>query len=136
RTARFCDQLKAARHVETVQQKTGLVIDAYFSASKLRWLLDDVAGARAKAERGELAFGTIDSWLVWKLTGGAVHVTDATNASRTMLYNIHTHRWDDELLELLRIPLAILPAVRSSSEVYGETTADLLGGRRVTIAGI
>jgi glycerol kinase len=135
RTAQFCDQLRQQGHLDTVQQKTGLVIDAYFSGSKLRWLLDNVPGARAAAERGELAFGTIDSWLLWKLTGGAIHVTDASNASRTMLYNIHTCRWDDELLQLLDIPRSVLPEVRSSSEVYGEARAELFGGP-IPIAGI
>ncbi len=135
RTAQFCDQLKQQGHLGTVQQKTGLVIDAYFSGSKVRWLLDNVPGARAAAERGELAFGTIDSWLLWKLTGGAIHATDASNASRTMLYNIHTRRWDDELLQLLDIPRSVLPEVRSSSEVYGETRAQLFGGP-IRIAGI
>ncbi len=132
RTAEFCDGLKAAGHAELIQQRTGLVIDAYFSGSKVRWLLDRVPGARARAERGELAFGTIDSWLVWKLTGGARHIIDVTNASRTMLYDLRG-RWDDELLDLLRIPRSLLPEVRSSSEVYGETT---LLGAPITIAGI
>jgi glycerol kinase len=135
RTSPFCDQLKREGHLEAVQQKTGLVIDAYFSASKLRWLLDHGPDARARAERGELAFGTIDSWLLWKLTGGAAHLTDATNASRTMLYNIHTRQWDDGLLGLLQVPRHVLPEVRSSSEVYGETRPDLFGGP-VKIAGI
>jgi glycerol kinase len=135
RTAQFCDQLRQQGHLDTVQQKTGLVIDAYFSGSKLRWLLDNVPEARAAAERGELAFGTIDSWLLWKLTGGAIHLTDASNASRTMLYNIHTCQWDDELLQLLDIPPSVLPQVRSSSEVYGEARAELFGGP-IPIAGI
>jgi glycerol kinase len=135
RTAPFCDRLKREGHLDAVQQKTGLVIDAYFSGSKLRWLLDNVHGARAQAERGELAFGTIDSWLLWKLTGGTVHLTDATNASRTMLYNLHTGAWDDDLLGLLQVPRSVLPEVRSSSEVYGESRADLFGGP-VKIAGI
>jgi glycerol kinase len=135
RTAQFCDQLRQQGHLDMVQQKTGLVIDAYFSGSKLRWLLDNVPGARAAAERGELAFGTIDSWLLWKLTGGAIHVTDASNASRTMLYNIHTCHWDDELLQLLDIPRSVLPQVRSSSEVYGETRPQLFGAP-IPIAGI
>jgi glycerol kinase len=135
RTSGFCDQLTQQGHAETIQKKTGLVIDAYFSASKIRWLLDNVPGARVAAERGELAFGTIDSWLVWKLTGGALHLTDASNASRTMLYNIHTHSWDDELLELLDIPRSILPEVRSSSAVYGETAAQLFG-RPILLGGI
>jgi glycerol kinase len=135
RTSQFCDQLKAQGHLETVQKKTGLVIDAYFSGSKVRWLLDNVPGARAKADRGELAFGTVDSWLLWNLTGGAVHATDATNASRTMLYNIHTRQWDDELLKLLNVPRSVLPQVRASSEVYGESRAELFGGP-IKIAGI
>jgi glycerol kinase len=104
RTAQFCDQLKREGHADRVQAKTGLVIDAYFSGSKVRWLLDNVPGARGRAERGELAFGTIDTWLLWKLTNGAAHVTDPSNASRTMLYNIHTRQWDDELLKVLGVP--------------------------------
>ncbi|HEX5101167.1 MAG TPA: glycerol kinase GlpK [Polyangiaceae bacterium] len=132
RTSAFCDELKAKGHGELIQARTGLVIDAYFSGSKVRWLLDNVSGARDRAERGELAFGTIDSWLVWKLTGGARHVIDATNASRTMLCNLRGE-WDDELLGILGVPRALLPEVRSSSEVYGETT--LLGGP-IEIAGI
>lgn len=135
RTAEFADQLKAAGHEPLFQQKTGLVIDAYFSATKLKWLLDNVPGAREKADRGELAFGTVDSWLVWKLTYGALHITDVSNASRTMLYNIHTGDWDDELLTLLEIPRPLLPEVRSSSEVYGHTAEGLLGAQ-VAIAGI
>ena len=132
RTAEFCDQLKAAGHEELVQQRAGLVIDAYFSGSKVRWLLDHVPGARARAERGELAFGTIDSWLVWKLTEGRQHLIDVSNASRTMLYNLRGG-WDDDLLRLLEVPRSLLPEVRSSSELYGETT--LLGGP-IRIAGI
>jgi glycerol kinase len=135
RTAQFCDQLKRDGHLDLVQRKTGLVIDAYFSGSKARWLLDNVPGARARAEKGELAFGTIDSWLLWKLTGGAVHVTDPSNASRTMLYNIQSRQWDDELLKILGVPRPLLPQVKPSSDVYGEATPDLLGGR-VKIAGI
>ena len=132
RTAAFCDELKSAGHEEWIQERTGLVIDAYFSGSKVAWLLDQVPGARARAERGELAFGTIDSWLVWKLTDGQRHIIDPTNASRTMLYNLRG-AWDDELLALLDIPRSLLPELRSSSEIYGETT--LLGGA-VRIAGI
>jgi glycerol kinase len=132
RTSAFCDALKAAGHAELVQQRAGLVIDAYFSGSKVRWLLDHVPGARARAERGELAFGTIDSWLVWKLTNGARHIIDVSNASRTMLYNLRGG-WDDELLRVLGVPRAMLPEVRSSSEVYGETT---MLGAPVKIAGI
>jgi glycerol kinase len=132
RTAEFCDGLKSAGHEQLVQERAGLVIDAYFSGSKVRWLLDHVPGARDRAERGELAFGTIDSWLVWKLTGGARHIIDASNASRTMLYNLRGD-WDNELLQVLDIPRALLPEVRSSSEVYGETT---LFGSPIQIAGI
>lgn len=135
RTAAFCDGLRAQGLEATFQQKTGLIIDAYFSGTKVRWILDNVEGARERAERGELAFGTIDSWLVYKLTGGALHITDATNASRTLLYNIHTGDWDDELLALLDVPRAMLPQVRDSSEIYGETAAGLLGSR-IPIAGI
>jgi glycerol kinase len=135
RTSGFCDELKAGGHLEPVAQKTGLVIDAYFSGSKVRWLLDNVPGARQKAERGELAFGTIDTWLLWKLTNGAVHVTDVSNASRTMLYNIQTGQWDRDLLELMKIPAAILPQVKSSSEIYGESATNVLGGA-IPIAGI
>ena len=109
RTAAFCDELKRAGHADRIQQKTGLVIDAYFAGSKLRWLLDHVPGARERANRGELAFGTIDTWLLWQLTGGRLHLTDATNASRTMLFNLHTGDWDDELLGILGIPREILP---------------------------
>lgn len=133
RTSGFCDRLREQGHEALVQEKTGLVIDAYFSGSKIRWLLDHVAGARERAQRGELAFGTVDSWLIWKLTDGARHVTDVTNASRTMLFNLHTLQWDDELLGLLDIPKALLPEVVSSSEVCGKTTGVLAG---VPIAGI
>ena len=126
RTAADCEALQAAGAEALIREKTGLVIDAYFSATKLRWLLDHVPGARRRAERGELAFGTIDSWLVWKLTGGACHLTDVTNASRTMLFNIHRGEWDEELLALFNIPRAVLPEVRSSSEVYGETRLESL----------
>src|SRR5580658_9444854 len=115
RTAEFCDQLKQQGLAALIQRKTGLVLDAYFSATKLKWILDHAPGARLRAREGELAFGTIDSWLAWKLTGGAIHVTDATNASRTMLYNINTQEWDAELLELFEIPEAVLPRVKSSS---------------------
>lgn len=135
RTSRFCDQLRERGHLAEVQQKTGLVIDAYFSASKVRWLLENVPGARAAAEHGDLAFGTIDTWLLWKLTGGEVHATDASNASRTMIYNIHTGQWDDELLRLLEIPRSILPEVRPSSGAFGESVSGLFGGP-IPIAGI
>jgi glycerol kinase len=133
RTASFCDQMRADGLESLVQEKTGLVIDAYFSGTKVRWMLDNVPGARERAERGELAFGTIDSWLIWKLTDGHVHVTDETNASRTMFFNIHAREWDDELLKVLNVPRAILPVVRSSSEIYGETVGTLEG---IPIAGI
>jgi glycerol kinase len=135
RTADFCDALKAEGKAAMVQEKTGLVIDAYFSGSKIKWILDHVEGARAMAKRGELCFGTMDTWLVWKLTNGQVHVTDATNASRTMLFNIHTLEWDTELLTLLDIPANILPTVKSSSEVYGYTN-QLFTNHEIPIAGI
>ncbi|MFZ1497652.1 MAG: glycerol kinase GlpK, partial [Saprospiraceae bacterium] len=121
RTADYCDSLKKKGYAPLIAQKTGLVIDAYFSGSKLKWILDNVTGARAKADKGELAFGTVDTWLLWKLSGGKQHITDVSNASRTMLYNIHTLQWDEALLKLFNIPKAILPEVRASSEVYGET---------------
>jgi glycerol kinase len=133
RTAGFCDQLREQGHAPTIQQKTGLVIDAYFSASKIRWLLDNVRGAKRRAEAGELAFGTVDSWLIWKLTGGTRHVTDVTNASRTMLFNLHTQQWDNELLKLLEIPASLLPEVVSSSEICAKTSGVLDG---IPIAGI
>jgi len=121
RTAAACDRLRAEGLAPLVRQKTGLVPDAYFSATKLAWILDHCQGARKKAEEGLLAFGTVDTWLIWNLTGGKRHVTDASNASRTMLCNIHSGDWDDELLSLLDIPRSLLPEIRSSSEVYGET---------------
>ncbi len=133
RTAGMCDRMKADGLEEMVQNKTGLVIDAYFSGTKVAWILQNVPGARDKAERGELAFGTVDAWLIWKLTSGRVHVTDETNASRTMLFNIHTRTWDDELLEQLGVPRSMLPDVKSSSEVYGECDGALAG---IPIAGI
>lgn len=135
RTATYCNQLKAKGHETTFQNKTGLVIDAYFSGTKLKWLLDQVPNARKKADRGELAFGTVDSWLLWKLTQGELHITDVTNACRTLLFNIHTQDWDDELLSILDIPPAVLPEVRSSSEVYAHTAEGLFGSR-IPIAGI
>ncbi|WP_207510613.1 glycerol kinase GlpK [Longitalea luteola] len=134
RTAGFCDELKV-RSGKLIQEKTGLIVDAYFSGTKIRWILDNVAGARKKAEEGKLAFGTIDTWLVWKLTGGKVHATDITNASRTMLFNIHTCKWDEELLQLLNVPASMLPQVRSSSEVFGTTDAQILAAQ-IPIAGI
>lgn len=135
RTAGICDSLKEAGKEKLIQEKTGLLIDAYFSATKIIWILDNVEGAREKAEKGLLAFGTVDSWLLWNFTSGKVHVTDITNASRTMLFNIHTRQWDDELLTLLDIPASILPQVKSSSEVYGETSGQLLAAK-IPIAGI
>ncbi|MEI2738875.1 MAG: glycerol kinase GlpK [Chitinophagaceae bacterium] len=135
RTAAYCDELKAAGHAGTIQQKTGLIIDAYFSATKLRWILDNVEGARAKAENGELAFGTIDTWLTWKLTNGEVHVTDVSNASRTMLFNIHSLQWDEELLKLFNIPATVLPEVKPSSKIYG-VTGNIIPDSRIPIAGI
>lgn len=134
RTAGFCDELKNLGMAEFFRSKTGLVLDAYFSATKLRWLLDNAAGARERAEKGELLFGTVDSWIIWKLTGGKVHVTDYSNASRTMLFNIHTLKWDEEILRVLKIPQQILPEVKPSSHVYGYTDSKLFG-REVPIAG-
>jgi len=135
RTAPFCRQLVADGAEETIRTKTGLVVDAYFSGSKVAWLLDTVDGLRARAEKGEIAFGTVDSFLLWRLTGGKVHLTDATNASRTLLFDITAQDWDEELLRLFGVPRQILPEVRDSSEVYGETTADLFGAP-IPIAGI
>ena len=135
RTAGHCDALKAAGHAERIAKKTGLVIDAYFSGTKVKWILDHVPGARARALAGELAFGTVDAWLIWKLTGGAVHATDATNASRTLLYDINTHAWDDELLDLFDVPRALLPRVHPSSGVIAETAGDLFAAR-LPIAGV
>ena len=134
RTASFCAQLAAGGHEAEVQQRTGLVLDAYFSGSKIAWLLDNVRGAREQAERGELAFGTVDSWLVWNLTGGRLHITDATNASRTLLFNIHTGTWDEELLQMLNVPASLLPRVAGSSEMYGHASVEPLAG--VPICGI
>ena len=135
RTADRCDTLRAAGFEDLVRQRTGLVIDAYFSGTKLAWILDNVPGARAKAAEGRLAFGTVDSWLVWQLTGGRVHVTDVSNASRTMLFNIHTLRWDEELLRMLDVPASLLPEVRASSDVYGHVSGGL-GLDGVPMAGI
>jgi glycerol kinase len=134
RTASICDGLKD-KYGKMIQEKTGLIIDAYFSATKIKWILDNVAGARQNAMDGHLAFGTIDCWLLWNLTGGKIHATDITNASRTMLFNIHKTSWDEELLKLFDIPNQILPDVRSSSEVYGETTGQILSAK-IPIAGI
>ena len=135
RTAGFCDELKHAGREELIRSKTGLVIDAYFSGSKLRWLLDNVPGARERARRGELAFGTVDTWLIWNLTRGALHITDASNASRTMLFNLHTGDWDDELLKVLDVPREVLPKIGSSSGVQGETAREIFGSS-LRIAGI
>jgi glycerol kinase len=135
RTAEMCAQLKADGHEPAITAKTGLIIDPYFSGTKVAWILDHVPGARVRAERGELLFGTVDSYLLWRLTGGRVHATDATNASRTLLFNIHTGQWDDDLLRLLRVPAAMLPEVRDSSADFGRTDPALFGGA-ITIAGI
>jgi glycerol kinase len=135
RTAAYCDSLKEQGLEEMIRQKTGLVLDAYFSATKVRWILEQVPGARQKAAAGELAFGTVDAWLIWNLTGGLVHVTDVSNASRTLLFNIHTLRWDEQLLDLFGVPASMLPAVKSSSEVVGHTSSALFA-RQIPIAGI
>jgi len=135
RTAEYCERLKKEGLEELIKEKTGLVTDAYFSASKVKWILDNVGGARARAQNGELCFGTIDAWLLWKLTNGKVHATDVTNASRTMIFNIHTMQWDDDLLRLFDIPADMLPQVRSSSEVYGYTQ-HLLTAVSVPVSGI
>jgi glycerol kinase len=135
RTSAYCDKLVRDGLVDKIREKTGLIIDAYFSATKVKWILDNVPGARKRAEEGKLRFGTVDSWLVWQLTRGKVHVTDVTNASRTMLFNIHTLEWDTELLELFGIPLSMMPEVKSSSEVYGYTTTTMFA-HKVPIAGI
>lgn len=132
----ICNQLKADGHEQLFRKKTGLLIDAYFSGTKVKWILDHVEGARSKAENGELLFGTIDSWLVWKLTEGKAHVTDYSNASRTLMYNIHELKWDDELLDLLTVPKSMLPEVRSSSEVYAYTAPPLFSGKEIPIGGI
>ncbi|MGV3547478.1 MAG: glycerol kinase GlpK [Pedobacter sp.] len=135
RTSDYCNSVKEAGKAKEIQDKTGLIIDSYFSATKVRWILENVDGARSKAENGDLAFGTIDSWLIWNLTAGKVHVTDVTNASRTMIYNIHSLSWDDELLALFDIPKSMLPEVKSSSEVYGTTAGNILAAQ-LPIAGI
>ncbi len=134
RTSEYCDSLKEKGLTEKFREKTGLVIDAYFSGTKVKWILDNVEGARERAEKGTLLFGTVETWLIWKLTRGAVHVTDYTNASRTMLFNINTLEWDDEILEELDIPKSMLPQARASSEIYGETDPSFFGGR-IPIAG-
>ena len=135
RTASFCDSLKAQGLTDKIREKTGLIIDAYFSGTKIKWILDNVPGARERAEAGKLRFGTVDSWLVWQLTKGEVHITDVTNASRTMLFNINTLKWDEEMLSLLGIPASMLPEVKSSSEVYGHTKTTIFA-HEVPIAGI
>ena len=135
RTSSFCDELKERGLVDKIREKTGLIIDAYFSGTKIKWILDNVEGAREKAEAGKLRFGTVDCWLVWQLTRGTVHVTDVSNASRTMLFNINTLQWDQELLDLLGIPASMMPSVRSSSEVYGYTKTTIFA-HEVPIAGI
>ncbi len=135
RTSEYCDSLKAKGITEVFREKTGLVIDAYFSATKIKWILDNVEGARERAEKGDLLFGTVDTWLIWKLTGGRVHVTDYSNASRTMLFNIKTLEWDDEILEELQIPKCMLPEVKPSSCIYGEASARFFGGP-IPISGI
>jgi len=135
RTAPFCEQLKAQGHEALIQQRTGLLIDAYFSASKISWILDNMPNARQLAEAGRLAFGTVDAWVLWKLTGGRLHITDASNASRTMLFNLHSGHWDDNLLDLFRIPASMLPDVRPSSEIYAEVSA-VPGLNGIPLAGI
>jgi glycerol kinase len=135
RTAGICEELKQNGHSDTIREKTGLVIDAYFSGSKIKWILDNVDGARKQAEAGELAFGTVDSWLVWKFTNGEVHATDVTNASRTMLFNIRNQQWDEELLKLFNIPKNMLPEVKQSSQIYGETSGSVFA-HKIPIAGI
>jgi len=135
RTADFCEKLKEQGYEKIIKEKTGLILDPYFSASKISWILDNVEGARERAERGELCFGTVDSWLIWKLTGGKVHATDYTNASRTMLYNIKELKWDEELLKIFDIPESILPKVQPSSSLFGYTDEKILGGK-IAIAGV
>ena len=135
RTASICDELKAKGWTDTIRQKTGLILDAYFSGTKIKWILDNVAGARERAERGELLFGNIDTWLIWNLTRGKVHVTDYSNASRTMLFNINTLQWDDDILKELNIPRSMLPEVKPSSCVYGNTDEHTFGGADIPIAG-
>lgn len=135
RTSDYCDELKKQGLTDTIRQKTGLIIDAYFSATKIKWILDNVPGARKRAEKGKLMFGTVDTWLIWRLTRGEVHVTDVSNASRTMLFNINTLDWDQELLDLFGIPRSMMPEVKSSSEVYGHTKTTIFA-HKVPIAGI
>ncbi|AFL84287.1 glycerol kinase [Belliella baltica DSM 15883] len=135
RTSAYCDELRAEGKAEVIAKKTGLILDAYFSATKIKWILDNVEGARERAEKGELAFGTIDTWLIWKLTSGKTHATDISNASRTMIYNIHEEKWDQELLQLFDIPENMLPEVKESSELIGETSGDILS-HKIPISGV
>lgn len=135
RTSEYCDNLKNEGLLPYIKEKTGLIIDAYFSATKVKWILDNVDGARQKAEKGELAFGTVDSWIIWQLTRGDIHATDVSNASRTMLYNINTLEWDNDLLQLFDIPISMMPKVCSSSEIYGHTKTTIFASK-VPIAGI
>ncbi len=135
RTSEYCDRLREEGKVDMIRDKTGLILDAYFSATKIKWILDNVQGARKRAEEGNLLFGTVDSWLIWRLTRGEKHVTDVTNASRTMLFNIHTLEWDDELLKLFDIPKSMMPEVKSSSEIYGYTTTTLFA-HKIPICGM
>lgn len=135
RTSEYCDQLKSEGHADIIQEKTGLVLDAYFSGTKVKWILDNVDGVRERAEKGELAFGTIDSWLIWNFTQGEIHITDVTNASRTLLFNINTMDWDDDILKLMDIPKSLLPEVKQSSEIYGHTKTTIFASK-VPIAGI
>lgn len=135
RTSKYCDELKEQGLTDMIREKTGLILDAYFSGTKLKWILDNVPGAREKAEQGKLCFGTVDTWLVWKLTRGKMHVTDVSNASRTLLFNIHTLEWDEDLLKLFNIPKSMLPEVKQSSEVYGETSTTLFS-TKIPISGI
>ena len=135
RTAKYCDELKAQGHAEMIQTKTGLILDAYFSGTKVKWILDNVPGARKKAEQGKLCFGTVDTWLIWKLTRGKLFMTDVSNASRTLLFNINTLKWDDELLALFDIPRAMLPEVKESSTIYGESSTTLFSSK-IPIAGV
>jgi glycerol kinase len=135
-TAEICEELKEKGYNDLFREKTGLLIDAYFSGTKVKWILDNVEGAREKAEKGDLLFGTIDTWLIWKLTGGKVHVTDYTNASRTLMYNIHELKWDEELLDILGVPASMLPEVHPSSEIYGKTDAVQFFGQEIPIAGV
>ncbi|CAM5268141.1 glycerol kinase [Bacillus safensis FO-36b] [Bacillus safensis subsp. safensis] len=134
-TSGICEELKAQGHNETFRNKTGLLIDAYFSGTKVKWILDNVEGAREKAENGDLLFGTIDTWLIWKMTGGQSHVTDYSNASRTLMFNIYDLKWDEELLDILGVPASMLPEVKPSSHIYGETTDYHFFGRNIPIAG-